>query len=72
MKKILEKIIKAKKLLEQQKNKILEQSFSSIGQKVLEAFRQDRKQMRFEHIPELLKELTGLDDILPKKRQKKK
>lgn len=63
MKKKLEKIIEAKKLLEQ--------SFSSIGQKVLEAFRQDRKQMRFEHIPELLKELPGLDDILPKKRRKK-
>ncbi len=67
----LEKLLRAKKKLEQQEKKIVEKSFASIGKRVLEAFRQDKKQMKFEHIPELWEELIDLDAILPGRRKRK-
>jgi hypothetical protein len=67
----LEKILKQKKLLNKKEKEIIEQSLASIGSKVLDAFRQDRKQMKFEHVPNLLIELAHLDGILPGRRKRK-
>ncbi len=71
MKNKLEKLLREKKRLEQKEKKIIEKSFSSIGKRVLEAFRQDKEQMKFEHIPELCEELIDLDAILPGRRKRK-
>jgi len=67
----LEKLLREKKKLEQKEKKIVEKSFASIGKRVLEAFRQDKEQMKFEHIPELWEELVDLDTILPGRRKRK-
>ena len=71
MNKKLEKIFQAKKDLEQKEKKIIDKSFASIGKQVLDAFRKDKEQMKFEHIPELWKELVDLDTILPGRRKRK-